>query len=168
MDRKSCVATLLRGTGLLLLLLIGLTTNAQKDANKPGQPVRVKQFNVDAGKPAISGYDPVSYFNASKPVKGKSSNALNVAGITYWFASPASLESFRKDPARYEPQYGGWCAYAMGNDGSKVEVDPETFRILDGKLYLFYNSFFNNTLKDWNENENELKQKAEKNWTKFN
>ena len=56
----------------------------------------------------------------------------------------------------------------MGENGEKVSINPETFKIVNGKLYLFYNKFFNNTLKDWNENESELKQKAEKNWTKFN
>ena len=63
---------------------------------------------------------------------------------------------FASNPAKYEPQYGGWCAYAMGHDGSKVEVDPETFKIINGKLFLFYNRFFNNTLKTWNQDESKL------------
>jgi len=76
-------------------------------------------------------------------------------------------EEFKKNPSRYEPQYGGWCAYAMGKDGSKVEVDPETFKIIDGKLYLYYNKFFNNTLKSWNKDEPNLKAKADVNWKQF-
>ena len=52
----------------------------------------------------------------------------------------------------------------MGATGEKVEVDPETFKILDGKLYLFYNSLFNNTLPKWEKAELELKAKADKNW----
>ena len=55
----------------------------------------------------------------------------------------------------------------MGNDGSKVEIDPETFKIVGGKLYLFYNRFFNNTLKSWNKNEAALKAKADANWQKI-
>jgi len=51
----------------------------------------------------------------------------------------------------------------MGELGEKVRIDPETFKIVNGKLYLFYNFFFNNTLKDWNDNEKHLKSKADKN-----
>jgi len=64
-----------------------------------------------------------------------------------------------KNPAGYEPQYGGWCAYAMGANGEKVEIDPGTFKIVDGKLNLYYNAFFNNTLKSWNKDEVNLKKK---------
>jgi hypothetical protein len=69
---------------------------------------------------------------------------------------------------KYQPQYGGWCAYAMGADGEKVDVDPETFKLMDGKLYLSHNRFSNNTLKFWNKGETNLKQKADANWQKFN
>ena len=75
-------------------------------------------------------------------------------------------EEFKKNPAQYEPQYGGWCAYAMGDSGEKVSIDPETFKVLDGKLYLFYNKFFNNTLKSWNKDEAKLKKSADANWSK--
>ena len=77
-------------------------------------------------------------------------------------------EEFRKSPARYEPEYGGWCAYAMGAKGEKVAVDPGTFKIVNNKLYLFYNKFFNNTLKDWNKDEANLKTKADASWGKIN
>lgn len=49
----------------------------------------------------------------------------------------------------------------------KVEIDPETFKLIDGKLYLFYNAYFNNTLKSWNKDEVNLKKKADANWKKF-
>jgi hypothetical protein len=52
----------------------------------------------------------------------------------------------------------------MGAKGEKVEIDPETFKIIDGKLYLFYNAYFNNTLTSWNKDEKNLKAKADKNW----
>jgi hypothetical protein len=60
-----------------------------------------------------------------------------------------------------EPAYGGWCAYAMGSTGEKVSVDPKTFKIVNGRLNLFYNRFFNNTLDDWNKDEVNLKKKAD-------
>lgn len=129
---------------------------------------RVKNFNVEKSTLAIEGYDPVSYFTTNKATKGKSNIASVYEGITYRFASEQNRAAFKANPAKYEPQFGGWCAYAMGENGEKVSINPETFKIVNGKLYLFYNKFFNNTLKDWNENENELKQKAEKNWAKFN
>ena len=69
-----------------------------------------------------------------------------------------------KDPKKYEPQYGGWCAYAMGASNEKVEIDPETFKIVNGKLYLFFHNFINNTLLKWNKDEANLKALADKNW----
>ena len=87
--------------------------------------------------------------------------------IHYYFSSSANKEVFKKSPAKFEPEYGGWCAYAMGAKGEKVEIDPETFKIIHGKLYLFYNRNFNNTLKTWNKDETSLKTKADTNWQKL-
>lgn len=126
-------------------------------------PARAKQFNLDEGL-AIQGYDPVAYFRQQKAVKGKRDYAHVHEGVRYYFASSENKQLFITNPAQYEPQYGGWCAYAMGETGEKVEIDPETFKIADGKLYLFYNAFFNNTLPKWNKNETALKTKADKNW----
>ena len=94
-------------------------------------------------------------------------NAFTYKNVTYHFASAANLKAFQATPDKYEPQYGGWCAYAMGANGEKVEIDPETFKILDGKLYLFYHSFINNTLPKWNKDEANLHRKADANWTKL-
>jgi len=127
---------------------------------------RQKNFNVGKGL-AIEGYDPVSYFKG-KPEKGVAAYSYSYEGITYHFINAADLAAFKQAPANYEPQYGGWCAYAMGNSGEKVEVDPETYKIINGKLYLFYNHLFNNTLKTWNKNEMTLKTKADANWQKVN
>jgi YHS domain-containing protein len=127
---------------------------------------RSKQFNLDDGV-AIKGYDPVSYFTQDKAVKGRKEFSYSYHRVTYHFNSAADQETFQANPAKYEPQYGGWCAYAMGHDGSKVEVDPETFKIINGKLFLFYNRFFNNTLKTWNLDESKLHEKADANWQKI-
>jgi YHS domain-containing protein len=128
--------------------------------------LRKSQFNLDNGV-AISGYDPVAYFKQGKAVEGKKDNAVISQGVTYYFSSIENKEEFKSNAAKYEPQYGGWCAYAMGKDGSKVEVDPETFKIIDGRLYLYYNKYFNNTLKSWNKDEAKLKARADKNWQNF-
>ena len=141
---------------LVIIAFISLTGFAQNEAK------RTAQFNLEK-KVAIQGYDPVSYFKG-KPVKGKSDISTIFQGVIYNFSSLANKEAFIKNPAGYEPQYGGWCAYAMGTKGEKVEINPETFKIVNGKLYLFYNAYFNNTLKDWNKNEVNLMKKADINW----
>ncbi len=128
---------------------------------------RKKQFNVDESGLAIKGYDPVAYFTSNKAIDGKKDITLGYQGVTYRFATTANRDAFKANPGEYEPLYGGWCAYAMGSAGEKVEVDPGTFKIVDGKLYLFYNKFFNNTLKSWNKDEAHLKTNADKNWMKF-
>ncbi len=128
-------------------------------------PERTKHFNLEEGV-AIQGYDPVSYFTKSKAEKGNSSIFTSYHGVTYYFSTQNNKELFLKNPAKYEPQYGGWCAFAMGDYGKKVEINPETFKITDGKLFLFYNAYFNNTLNSWNKDEKGLKAKADVNWTK--
>ena len=149
---------------LLLVALSMISIHAvfsQDDA-----ALRKKHFNLENGA-AISGYDPVAYFTQNKAVKGNKDLAVSDKGVIYYFSSAANKEAFKKDPSRYEPQYGGWCAYAMGETGEKVKVDPETFKILDGKLYLFYNFWGTNTLKDWNKNEKKLQDAGDHNWRKF-
>lgn len=125
--------------------------------------LRVQQFNLENGV-AISGYDPTSYF-AGKPLKGNKQIAVKFEGVTYWFASKANAETFKAAPVKFEPAYGGWCAYAMGARGEKVEIDPETYKIIDGKNHLFYNKLFNNTLPDWNKDQANLKKKADASWS---
>lgn len=114
---------------------------------------------------AVEGYDVVAYFDG-KPAKGQESMTSQYQGRTYRFASAASRARFAADPASFAPQYGGWCAYAMA-DGDKVEIDPKTFKIFDGKLYLFYNGLLGNTLKSWNKAEAALKPKADSAWVKL-
>lgn len=129
--------------------------------------VRKKEFNIERSGLALDGYDPVSYFTQGEAVHGKKDIALTFREVVYRFSSIENRDLFKGHPDRYEPQYGGWCAYAMGANGEKVEVDPETFKIVDGKLYLFYNKFFNNTLESWNKDEVHLKLNADKTWSQF-
>jgi YHS domain-containing protein len=142
---------------LFVLILVSGISFAQNDAK------RISQYNLE-DKVAIQGYDPVGYFNQGKAIKGKKEISATYQGVTYKFSSSENKEAFLKNPSKYEPQYGGWCAYAMGSAGEKVDINPETFKIIDNKLYLFYNAFFNNTLKSWNKDEKNLKAKADNNW----
>lgn len=150
---------------ILLLVLTGFmlsNVNAQISVE-----TRKRQYNLDQSGLALSGYDPVTYFTKQKAVEGKKDIALLIEGITYRFANTQDRDLFKASPSKYEPQYGGWCAFAMGDNGKKVSVDPETFKLVNGKLYLFYNKFFNNTKKSWDKNESNLKTKADANWNKF-
>ena len=142
---------------VFLFTLVSVVVFGQNDSK------RISQYNLE-NKIAIQGYDPVAYFTNGKAIKGKKEISASYQGVIYKFSSNQNKEVFLKKPSEYEPQYGGWCAYAMGNSGDKIEIDPETFKIINGKLYLFYNAYFNNTLKIWNKNEAALKIKADSNW----
>jgi YHS domain-containing protein len=148
--------------GVALLLMVPLLHAQQV------QEISGDDRNVSKNGIAVGGYDPVSYFLSQKAEKGKKEFSIKTGSAVYFFATQQHLDLFKTDPLRYEPQYGGWCAYAMGESGNKVEVDPETFKVIDGKLYLFYNRYFNNTLKSWNRDETRLKNNADANWKKYN
>lgn len=85
--------------------------------------LRTKQFNLEKGL-AVQGYDPVAYFTKGKAIEGSKQFTAVYEGVTYYFANAADKNLFLKDPKKYEPQYGGWCAYAMGSNNEKVEIDP--------------------------------------------
>lgn len=122
-------------------------------------------YNLEKGL-AIQGYDPVAYFTENKALEGNKSISSTHNGATYYFANIKHKTLFDNDPSKYEPAYGGYCAYAMAF-GDKVKIDPETFKIKHNRLFLFYNFRFNNTLKDWNKDEANLFRKAESEWEKI-
>ena len=90
------------------------------------------------GGVAIRGYDPVAYFTESKPVEGSSAHSTSYDGATWHFASAENLATFEADPAKYAPQYGGYCAYAVAN-GYTASTQPNAWSIHNGKLYLNFN-----------------------------
>lgn len=127
-----------------------------------------EQLNLGDGRLALSGFDPVSYFDEGGPQKGEESISLDWAGVVYRFSTTENRERFRKDPESYEPAFGGWCAWAM-LEGDKVEVDPRRYRIYEGELLLFYDGFWGNTLEKWkrkseSEDESKLFSQADANW----
>jgi YHS domain-containing protein len=87
---------------------------------------------------AVHGYDPVAYFTDGQPVRGSDTLVHVHEGVAYRFASQAHLDTFKADPARYAPQYGGFCAYGV-SVGKKFDGDPHQWTISDGKLYLNLN-----------------------------
>lgn len=122
--------------------------------------------NVDKKGLALDGYDPVSYFDGT-PLPGSPTYEFEYGGGIYWFRSLANQRKFESNPENYLPQYGGWCAYALGLGPDKVKIDPETYKIVEGKLYLFYNFKGVNTLTLWNKEESLLLPQADKNWSQI-
>ncbi len=143
-------------TRLTLILLIALAgfnlAWAETTANLNGDAV-------------LHGYDPVSYFTGAKPVKGKAEITTVLDGATYRFMNEDNKKLFLSDSKKFTPQYEGWCATAVAG-GYKYDIQPENFKITDGKLYLFYKGFLGDAKKDWVKNEPESIKKADTNWSK--
>lgn len=144
---------------ILFNFFIGVTALAQ-----PEIADRRRNFNTD-NYVAMREFDPVSYFQ-NKPAKGISKYQHQYKGITYFFVNEANLEEFKKSPGQYEPAYGGWCAYTIALNGERVKVLPTAYKIIDGRLHLFYNFNADNRLVKWNKDEKKLKAAADKNWIK--
>ena len=109
---------------------------------------------------AIRGYDPVAYFTEGKSVKGNDNLTFHWKDANWYFSSTENLNLFTKNPEKYAPQYGGYCAYGM-SEGHKAPTDPDAWTIVDGKLYLNYSK---DVRTKWREGEKERIDKADKNW----
>lgn len=109
---------------------------------------------------AVSGYDTVAYFIKNKPVKGDAKFSTLWQGAEWQFSSQANLDLFKKDPAKYAPQYGGYCAYAVALNKT-ASADPEVWKIIDGKLYLNYNQ---DIKAKWDKKTPTYINQANKNW----
>ena len=123
-------------------------------------------YNLPSHGVAIEGYCPVAYFAVNKPVRGKPEHASAYNGITYYFVSADAKTAFDADPEKYIPAFGGWCAFGMAVE-DKFPIDPEKFKIVDGKLLLFLNNRNVDALKLWNDgDEKEFLRKAGAHWEK--
>lgn len=135
---------------ILLFLLLPLILFGQKK-------------NIDEDLLAVEGYDLVSYFIQDSPEKGKEAFTLSWKGARYLFASKENKALFKKNPNKYLPAYGGWCAYAMAK-GKEVEINPKAFHIQQGQLYLFYKTNWVDTHAKWIKDEVTYKAKADQAW----
>lgn len=109
---------------------------------------------------AIGGYDPVAYFKDNKPTKGDKRFTTTWKDAQWYFSSQQNLDDFTADPEKYAPQYGGFCAYGTA-DGHKASTQPETWTIVDGKLYLNYNL---DVKEIWMNDQANMIHKADSNW----
>ena len=135
---------------VLLLLALLMTGAAQTKT----------LLNLDRSGVALQGYDPVSFFTEHKPVKGQDVLVATHNGATYHFASKENRELFKADPAKYEPAFGGYCAYGVSR-GKLVEVDVDAFQIVDGRLLLQYSK---GVRSDFNKDTKGNLSKADTNW----
>jgi YHS domain-containing protein len=123
------------------LLASGLLSLTLDTAAWAAPPINTLKGGVFGGRGdvAILGYDAVAYFSAGQPVKGDPRYVHEWMGAKWQFASATHRELFKADPAKYAPQYGGYCAYGV-SQGHLVGIGSDKFKILDGKLYLNYDA----------------------------
>src|SRR5215472_2033850 len=141
-----------------LVVMLGLPA-----PSAPLEAQAQKLLNVDKDGVAVHGYDAVAYFSEGKAVKGDPQFQSSYAGATYYFQSAASKETFDKQPSKYAPQYGGYCAMAM-TMGKLEDVNPNYFLVHDGKLLLQRNEKAHMMFaKDPVENH----KKADENWKRI-
>lgn len=122
--------------------------------------------NADDQHIAIDGYDPVSYHEPNGPIKGTEAHTVVYKKVNYFFATPENKARFVSNPNDFLPAYGGWCAFAMAK-GQKVDVNPLSYSLEKGRVYLFYKSFLNDTRSKWLQNHAILKEKADHQWSKL-
>lgn len=117
-------------------------------------------INVDAKGVGLKGHDPVAYFTVGAPTAGKAEFSASHAGVNYLFASAANRDAFTANPARFAPQFGGFCAMGVAL-GRKLDGDPTAWTIADDKLYLNVNK---DVQKKYREDVAGNNRKAEANW----
>lgn len=130
------------------------------------------QCFIDDHNVAINGYDAVSYFTDNKPVKGSEKYKVTFDNAIFHFSSQKHKELFKKNPMKYMPQYGGYCAFGMAAKNMKIPTNPETFEVVDGKLFLFFNDKYKgkimNTKPMWDKDEKKMQKMADANWGNIN
>ncbi len=136
---------------LLLCFFLGLPLMAQTSKSLQ---------NLDKNGLAIQGYDPVAFFTQGKPVKGTTQFQSTFKGAIYYFASSEDKSTFDSDPAKYEPQFGGFCAYGV-SQGHTAPIKIEAFQIVNGRLLMQYDL---DVKKDFNKDQSGNLAKADHNW----
>ena len=123
-----------------------------------GSPV--DPINKDRRGLALKGYDATAYFEQGKPAKGSPEFSHTWNGATWHFESVQSRDLFKASPEKYAPQYGGYCAWAVSNNYT-ADIDPEAWKIIDGKLYLNYSK---SVQRKWEPEAAKRIADADRNW----
>ena len=163
---------------------IELKTKAKKPKAVPEispEPIlpslKDESYNLNKNSLMLLGYDLVAYFKENKAIKGQEKFATEYRGAIFYFDTKKNLNTFLETPEKYLPQYGGWCALGMSIEGikdgysaDKYPADPENFKIIGDKLYVFYKTLDYDALQKWNEETDEAAciQRADKYWQKIN
>ncbi|MDZ4762781.1 MAG: YHS domain-containing (seleno)protein [Alphaproteobacteria bacterium] len=143
---------------LFLALALAGATAAAPAAFAEKAPV----YTSFASDLAVGGFDPVAYFQSKGPVEGSKTFEYTHNGAKWRFANAENLAAFKSDPARYAPQYGGYCAWAA-SQGYTAKGDPKYWKVVNGKLYLNYNS---DIQTKWEKDVPGFITKADANWPK--
>lgn len=146
------IAKTLMGTFALWLCLVSMNTFAIDEI-----------YTGFFSSSAIKGYDTVAYFTEEKAVEGNKKYQYEWKGAKWLFSSQKNLDLFTASPAKYAPQYGGWCAYAVSQN-TTASIEPDQFTIVDGKLYLNYDRKIN---KKWLGNKEQYIVDADNYWPKI-
>ncbi|WP_075343414.1 YHS domain-containing (seleno)protein [Tenacibaculum agarivorans] len=149
---------ILKSLTIIALFLVSMSTFSQdKKAN-----------NIDNSNIALQGYSPVSYLDLNLAQRGNKNYKSTHEGVVYYFTSTEQKASFDKNPKKYLPQYGGYCAFGT-YAGAKFRVDPNKFLVHNGKYYLFLNNVELDAKQLWlKENNNKkLVKVANTNWKKL-
>jgi YHS domain-containing protein len=136
----------------LLLLTIGLALTAFAQTKN--------LLNLDNSGVAIQGYDPVAFFTDHKPVRGDPKFLIKHDGAIYFFASKEHQDLFKENPAKYEPGFGGYCAYGVSRN-KLVKIDVDAFQIVNGELLLQYSK---GVRDDFNQDVKGNLARADANW----
>ena len=130
-------------------------------------------YSVEKDNLAVQGFDLVEYFKSQTPTKGDSTISFQYDGIKYQFSNSENRQSFKANPEAYLPEFGGYCAFGLGveigegvgdNRPGKYPINPNSFKIIDDKLYLFYDGEYFRALKKWNTDEDKFLDNANEHW----
>lgn len=124
---------------------------------------KVDPVNKTFSGVAIKGYDPVAYFTEGRAVKGRSEFQYEWLGAKWHFANVANRDAFAKNSLKYAPQFGGYCAWAVSQNYT-AGIDPDAWKIVDGKLYLNYSK---SVQKTWEQDVPGNIRKGNENWWKL-
>ncbi|MEN1679571.1 MAG: YHS domain-containing (seleno)protein [Planctomycetota bacterium] len=151
--------------GALAVAVVGFTFarsgNAQAGVATLDESGKKHLVAVDDQGRAVAGYDTVAYFTEGEPTPGSEEHTITWRGATWQFASAENKAAFAKDPERYAPQYGGYCAWGVAAKNDLFPVDPEAWRVEDDKLYLNYNR---DVQKTWLEDVPGFIESGDANW----